>query len=117
MNPNKYRKDIERKILEIIEIKLKSGEMTPSRAKEIAQYILHLLHPSLSLDEIYIKVQDFDIHFPELIPAKLAFINDYDEKIKQLVANQVQKLMQEKRVNEADTLLRKAIDKQIKLGM
>lgn len=116
MNADEYRKDIERKILEIIELRLKSGEMTADRAKKIAQYVLQLFHPPLTLDEIYIKVQNFDAQFPELIPARLNLVRDYDQKIKLLVERQAHKLMQENRLDEADSLLKKAINGELRLN-
>lgn len=116
MNPDDYRKETEKKILEIIEDKLKSGQMNAARAREIARYILQILHPPLTLDDIYIKVQDFDKHFPELLPAMLPVVTDYEEKIKAIVTEHAQKLIKENKIEEADTLLKQALSKQVKLG-
>ena len=52
MDPEEYRKKLEREILEVIEEKLKNGQMDAERAKAIAQMVLSKLHPPLTLEKI-----------------------------------------------------------------
>ncbi len=53
MDPEEYRKNLERNILAIIEQKLKNGQMDPERAASIARMVLDRLHPPLTLEQIY----------------------------------------------------------------
>lgn len=115
MDTEEYRKKIEEEILKIIEERLKIHQMDAVRAREIARYILNHLHPHMTLNQIYEAVQRFDDHFSELVPVVLEVQKDYDEKIKQAVANHVSKLLKQGKITEASNLLEKALNRQVKL--
>lgn len=110
MQTDHYREQIEKNILDIIEKRLQSGEMTPERAKEIAKYVLDILHPHMTVEQIYATVQKFDHHFPELAQAALPVIGDYEDKMKKLIAEKAGKLIQQNKLDEADKLLKDALD-------
>ncbi|OGZ60920.1 MAG: hypothetical protein A2919_00125 [Candidatus Spechtbacteria bacterium RIFCSPLOWO2_01_FULL_43_12] len=80
-----YRKKIELEVLQIIEKRLKAHQMNASRAKEIAGYILDTLHPQMDINQIHAVVQNFDDHFPELIPVVLKVSQDYEDRVKKVV--------------------------------
>ena len=115
MDTEEYRKKIELEILEIIEQKLKAKQMNAQRAKEVAQYILSTLHPHMDINQIHTVVQDFDDHFPELVPVVLEVSRDYDERIKKAVVDHVGTLLKQGKIDEANTILKQATNKQIKL--
>lgn len=115
MDTEEYRKKIEEEILKIIEERLKSHQMDAARAREIAKYILNHLHPHITLNQIHEAVQSFDDHFSELVPVVFEVQKDYDEKIKQAVANHVSKLLKQGKITEASNLLEKALNRQVKL--
>lgn len=115
MDTEDYRKKIELEILEIIEQKLKAREMNAQRAKEVAQYVLATLHPHMDINQIHAVVQNFDDHFPELIPVVLQVSNDYEEQVKKVVTEHVGNLLKQNKVDEATDILKKAINKQVKL--
>ena len=115
MDNEEYRKKIELKILQIIEERLKIRQMDATKAKEIAKYILNSLHPHMRLTQIHDVVQNFDDHFSELVPIVLEVSRDYDEKIKKAVVDNVEILLKQKKINEANILLKKAVNKEIKL--
>lgn len=115
MDTENYRQKIELEILQIIEDKLKSHQMDATRAKEIARYILGSLHPNMSLNQIYEIVQNFDDHFSELVPIVLEVSKDYDDRVKKAVVDHVTTLLKQGKIDEANVLLKKATNKEIKL--
>lgn len=115
MDTEKYRKKIELEILEIIEQKLKARQMNAQRAREIAQYVLSALHLHMDINQIHAVVQNFDDHFPELIPVVLQISNDYEKQVKKAVTEHVRNLLKQNKVDEATAILKKAINKQVKL--
>ncbi len=117
MDPEEYRLDIERKILKIIEEKLINGQMDASRAREIARYILNVLPPPMTLDEIYKIAPTLDDHFSELAAVVIPISNEYNEKVKQIVVGHVKKLMDSGKIPEALDILKKANNNQIKINL
>lgn len=115
MDTEKYRKEIEKEILIIIEQRLKTHQMNAARAREIARYILNSLHPHMTLNQIYETVQKFDDHFSELVPIVLKVSKDYEERIKKAVTDHVSYLLKQGNIDEANVLLKKAINKEVKL--
>ncbi len=115
MDNEKYRKRIELKILQIIEDRLKAHQMDASRAREIARYIYKVLHPHMTLNQIHDVVQNFDDHFSELVPIVLEVSKDYEEKVKNAVVNHVGILLKQGKIEEANVLLKKAVNKEVKL--
>lgn len=115
MDTEEYRKKIELEVLEIIEQKLKARQMDAERAREIARYVLQALHPRMDINQIYAVVQNFDDHFPELIPIVIKVSNDYEEKVKKVVGEHVGNLLKQNKIIEASKLLKKALNKQVKI--
>lgn len=115
MDNEEYLKKIEEDILKVIEEKLKTHQMNAARAREIAQYILSVLHSRMSLNQIYAVVQNFDDHFSELVPVVLEVTKDYDERIKKAVTEHVSVLLKQGKVTEASDLLKKALNREVKL--
>lgn len=108
MNPEEYRLKIERDILDIIEEKLKNGQMDAERAKEIARMVLDKLHPPLSLEQIYAVVPTLDDHFTELTKAVLPVIGDHQDVIKEVVARHAGELIKSGKFDEAHVMLKQA---------
>lgn len=116
MDSEEYRQKLELDILKIMEEKLQNGQMDANRAKAIAQMVLEKLHPPLTLEQIYQIAPTLDDHFAELAAAVLPVIDEHDDKVKAIVVAHAQKLLKIGKINEANVLLKKANDKQIKLG-
>jgi len=115
MDTEEYIKKIEREVLDIIEQKLKARQMNEQRAREIAGYVLQALHPHMDINQIHAVVQNFDDHFPELIPIVIKVSNDYEEKVKKVVGEYVGNLLKQNKITEASKLLNKALNKQVKI--
>jgi uncharacterized protein with PhoU and TrkA domain len=116
MDQEAYRKKIEAEVLKILAEKLKTGEMTEDRARDIAQFVLKHLHPHMNLDQIYQVVQNFDDHFPELTKAVLPAVKEYEDTVSQIVKAHAERLMAQGKFQEASSLMQKTIKKQVKLG-
>lgn len=108
MDPEEYRKKIERDILEIMEEKLRNGEMDADRAKAIAKMVLEKLHPPLTLEQIYAVAPTLDDHFTELAQAVLPVIQDHENQVKEIVAKHAEKLIKSGKAEEAYNLLKES---------
>ncbi len=108
MDPEEYRKKIERDILDIIEEKLKNGQMDAQRAKEIARMVLDKLHPPLSLEQIYAVAPSLDDNFAELTKAVLPIMQEHQDKIKELVSKHAEELIKSGKFDEAHAILKQA---------
>lgn len=108
MDPEEYRKKIERDILEIMEEKLRNGEMDADRAKAIARMVLEKLHPPLTLEQIYAVAPTLDDHFTELDKAVLPVVEDHDDQVKNIVSKHANQLIASGKVEEAYKILKQA---------
>lgn len=104
MDPEEYRRKLECEILNVIEEKLKNGEMDAERAKDIAQMILNKLHPPLTLEQIHQIAPTLDDEFNELTNAIQFVLQDHEEEIKTLITNRVEKLIKSGKFNEASAI-------------
>ena len=108
MDPDEYRKKLELDILKIIEEKLQKGQMDADRARAIARMVLDVLHPPLTLEQIYEIAPTLDDHFAELAAAVLPVIQEHEEKVKTIVTEHAQKLIKQGKIDEATTVLKQA---------
>ena len=108
MDPEEYRKKLELDILKIIEEKLANGQMDIDRAKAIARMVLDKLHPPLTLEQIYKIAPTLDDQFTELAAAVAPILNDHEEKIRKIVSEHAQALIQSGKIKEATQILQKA---------
>lgn len=115
MNPDDYIKKIETEVLQIIKAKLESHQIDSVRAQEISKYVLSALHPHMTMDQIREAVENFDEHFSELIPVVVDVTKEYNEKVKNSVINYVHDFLQRGKIDEANVLLTKTINKQVKI--
>ncbi len=109
MDPEEYRKKIELDILEIIEKKLKNGQMDVDRAKAIARMVLDKLHPPLTLEQIYQIVPTLDDEFTELSAAVFPVVREHDDKVRDIVAAHAEKLIKSGKLAEAHSILKQAM--------
>ncbi len=108
MDPEAYRKQLERNILLIMEEKLQNGEMDADRAKEIARMLLDKLHPPLTLEQIYQIAPTLDDHFQELAAAIRPVVHDQEEETKRIVSEHAEKLIKSGKFDEALSELKQA---------
>ena len=108
MDPEEYRKKLERDILDVIEAKLMNGQMDAHRAKEIAKMVLEKLHPPLTLEQIYAIAPTLDDHFAELTLAVLPVMQDHEETVRKIVSDHAEKLIKQGNIADALTALKEA---------
>lgn len=108
MDPEEYRKKLERDILAIIIEKLQNGQMDAERAKDIAVMVLDKLHPPLTLEQIYEIAPSLDDKFTELARAVMPVIKEHDEKMRQIVTEHTQNLLKQGKVDEAHEYIKQA---------
>lgn len=101
MDPEEYRKDLERKILAIIIEKLQNGQMDAERAKAIARLVLDKLHPPMTLEQIYEIAPTLDDQFTELARAVAPVIREHDEKMSKIITEHAGKLLKQGKIDEA----------------
>ncbi len=111
MDPEEKRQKLERDILTIIVEKLQNGQMDTERAKLIAKMLLDKLHPPLTLEQIYQVAPVLDNEFSELTKAVLPIMQEHDEELRTVTASHAEKLIQSGKIEQAEDLLRKALDK------
>lgn len=115
MNPEEYRKKIQKEILQIIKEKLESGEMKAGRAREIAKMVLEKLKPGITLEEIYHIVPTLDDKFPELASVVFSVLEEYQQKVENPLKQHISNLIKSGRFSQATQLIDKTIKKQLKL--
>lgn len=106
MDKDEYRKNLEHEILEIIEEKLKSGQMDADRARAIARMVLDKLHPPLTLEQIHQIAPTLDDEFKELSMAVLPVLVDHEEETSKIVADHAEKLIKSGKIEEAMQVLK-----------
>lgn len=112
MKAEEYKAKIEQDILKLLKERLSEGKMSTEHAQEIAKFVLGSLKPHMTIDEIHRVVKSFDEHFPELLPALLPIIKEYDDKVKEIVLKQVEELIDQKDIGKAVEVLNEALDDQ-----
>lgn len=105
MDPEEYRKKLEREILEIIEEKLKNGQMDAERASAIARMVLEKLHPPLTLEQIHQIAPTLDDEFSELSRAVLFVAKDHEEEVRKVVSEHAQQLIKSGKFEEAISVI------------
>lgn len=113
MGPEDKRKAIEVEILKVMKEKLEKGEMDAERAGQIARFTLKVLHPGISLEELYKVVPTLDDQFAELSAVVVPILREYDEKIETLVRGKVEELIRQGHFSEASDLAKKVVQKDI----
>lgn len=108
MNSDEYRKILEHEILEIIEVKLTTGQMDARRARDIARMVLTKLHPPLTLEQIHTIAPTLDDEFAELSLAVLPVVADHKEETSKIVADHAEKLIKSNKIEEALSVLKSA---------
>lgn len=105
MDPEEYRKKLEIEILEIIEEKLKNGQMDAQRASAIARMVLEKLHPPLTLEQIHQIAPTLDDEFKELSRAVIFVAHDHDEEVKKIVSEHAEQLIKSGKFEEAISVI------------
>ena len=115
MTPDDIREHIEASVVDLIKQKVEAEEMTEERAQEIAQRVLELLKPGMSLEELYKALPHLDDNFSEIGHIIVPYLKDYEEGVTKKAASRVQDLIKEGRFAEAQQLADRVIKQDVKL--
>lgn len=115
MDAQEYRKEVERKILGVIEDELRSAKMDAPRAQTIAAAVFAALTPPKTLQEINQLLPQLIEQFPELVYALGPILEEQEENVKTHVIANVRTLIQAQKFDEAKTLITTALNHEMTL--
>lgn len=115
MDAEVYRKEVERKILGVIEDELRAGKMDAQRAQAIAKAVLSALEPPKTLNQINQALPQLIGQFSELVHALAPILDEQEERLKKYVIEKVTLLIAAKRLEEAKVLIISALNHEVTL--
>jgi len=105
-----FRRFIEKECLEIVRELLKDGKVPQKRVQEIAKYVLSVIKPEMSLDELYKVVIKFDDNYPELTPVVFKVMKEYEEKHEKKAIELVSDLVRQKKFDKAQDMVKRVLE-------
>jgi len=115
MSPDDIRERIEAQVVDVIKQKVENEEMTEERAQELAQRVLEILKPNMSLEDLYKALPMLDDNFSEVSPIIIPYLRDYEDGVTKKAAFQVRDLIKSGRYKEAQDLADRVIKQDVKL--
>lgn len=115
MTPDQIREQIEADIVEVIKAKVEAEEMTEERAQAIAQRVLDLLKPGMTLEDLYKTLPRLDDNFSEIGHVIVPYLKDYEEGVTKVAATQVHQLIMQGKYKDAQDLADRVIKQDVKL--
>lgn len=109
-SPEELKENIKKQIVELLTKKLKSGQLTEERSKEIAQFVLEALPDGISYEKLIDVIPKLDDDFHELSAVVVPIMVDYEKKVKETVSAQLSILLNSGKLDEAIDLANKAIE-------
>lgn len=104
------REKIQRDIVGLITEKLKTGEMSQQRSKEIASVVLEKLPEDISYNDLMQIIPKLDDEFGELAEVVVPVMIDYEKKLHSVIEQKVLSLVRQKKFKEAMQEARKGIE-------
>lgn len=104
------RTQIQTQIVDLITEKLKTGQLSEDRARQIAQLVLDKLPEGINQEELMRTLPKLDDHFRELSDVVLPIMVDYEQRLRAAIEGKVLELMRAERFQEALDTARKGID-------
>jgi hypothetical protein len=115
MTPDELREQIELEIVEMLKLKMDSGELTETRAKQMAQHALTTLTPGMSFEQMYRAIPELDNTMPEFAPIVLPHVRDYEMNVTSQALETVRNLIKQGQYDAAATLGKKASNRDVEL--
>lgn len=104
------REQVQNQIVSLITGKLEQGEMSESRAKDIAALVLEKLPEDISYDKLMEIIPKLDDHFEELTSVVVPIMTEYEHKVRAAVNDKITKLIASGKLDEALNVAKKAIE-------
>jgi len=105
-----FRQFIEKECLEIVRKLLKDNKVSKKRIQEIAKYVLSVVKPEMTMDQLYKAVVKFDDNYPELTPVVFNVMKEYEEKHEKKAVELVGKLVREKKFDQAQDMVKRVLE-------
>lgn len=115
MNPTQLREQIELEIVELIQAKLNSGELTEARAKAMAEHALAVLRVGMTFEELYKAIPTLDDTMTEFSPIVLPHLRDYETNVTSQALINVQDLIKQGQFDAATKLAKQATTRDVEL--
>src|SRR5258708_26634660 len=87
------RKEIEQQIVDLLQRGLRSGNVSADRTAEIARFIVAEILPDADIDQVYQVIQSLE--FQELLPVVVNVVNNIEQRVKDKISPQADKLLSE----------------------
>lgn len=105
-----FQKYIEVEVLKIIKELAEKGQTNKERIQEIARLTLTLIHPGMSLQELYQNAVKLDDQYNELCPVVFRIMKEYEEKYSQKAIASVSNLIKLGKYTEAQEMVKKVLE-------
>jgi hypothetical protein len=115
MTADEIREQIEADVVALIKTKVENEEMTEERAQQIAQRILDMLKPGMTLEELFKVLPQLDDNFSEIGHIIVPYLKDYEEGVTKRAAKTVHDLIMQGQYKEAQDLANRVIKQDVKL--
>lgn len=106
---DEFQKYIEVEVLKIIKELAEKGQTSKERIQEIARLTLTLIHPGMSLQELYQNAVKLDDQHSELCPVVFRIMKEYEEKYSQKAISSVSHLIKTGKYIEAQEMVKKIL--------
>ncbi|MDH7476348.1 MAG: hypothetical protein QHH09_02645 [Microgenomates group bacterium] len=104
-----FRKFIEVEVLKIIKALAEAGKTPKAQIQEIARLTLDLIKPGMTVEQLYQNAVKLDDRHPELAPVVYRVMKEYEQKYEKKALDMVTQLVQEKRFEEAQEVVKKVL--------
>lgn len=115
MSPDDIRQKLEIQVVDCIKKGLENGTISEVRAQELSQLVLDTVKPGMSFEELYKAIAQLDDTAPELAPAVLPFMKEYEQYVTQQALHGVKELIKQGQYDAAARLAHKVVNQDVKL--
>lgn len=115
MTADQLRQQIELKVVELIKYSIAAGTMTEARGQAMSQWVLQVLRPEMTFEEIYKAIPKLDDQFPELAQLVVPLLKQYEEGVVKQAQQKVEEYIREGKYDAATKLAQDAASQNLKL--
>ncbi len=109
MSPDDVRQNIELKVVEMLKQRVEEGTITEERSQQVAQRVLELLRPEMSMEELMKAIPTLDDNATELSIIILPYLRQYEEMVRRKATRQVAELIKVGQYDAATKLSKQVI--------
>jgi hypothetical protein len=109
LQAEEFRAYVEREVLSQIRELVLKGTIQKDRVQAMAKEVLLLVHPGMSIDELYINATKIDDTFSELGPVVIKIMQAYEEKYNKQAVQEVSSLIKKGNYEDAQNMVMKVL--------